>query len=87
MSLEPEKQVRIIDIINDFFGGGLEDIIEEMPKLRAENERLQSENDKLRKALKAILNDVGYKNPMRMTTEISDKILEDAAGALNDKIL
>ena len=42
--------------------------------------------EKLRKALTAILNDAGYHNPMRMTTEISDKILEDAAGALHDYI-
>ncbi len=46
---------------------------------------LRAENEKLREALKSILNDVGYHNPMRMTTEISDKILEDAAGALHDK--
>ena len=49
----------------------------------ADYNRVAVENDKLRKALKAILNDAGYHNPMRMTTEISDKILEDAAGALD----
>ena len=52
--------------------------------IEAENERLRAEIEKMRGALTAILNDVGYHNPMRMTTEISDKILEDAAGALND---
>lgn len=51
--------------------------------IEKENEKLRAENEKLREALKSILNDVGYHNPMRMTTEISDKILEDAAGALN----
>lgn len=51
--------------------------------IEAENERLRAENEKLRKALTAILNDKGYYNPMTMTTEISDKVLEDAAGALN----
>lgn len=51
--------------------------------IEKENEKLRAENEKLRKALTSILNDVGYHNPMRMTTEISDKILEDAAGALN----
>lgn len=51
----------------------------------ADYNRVAVENDKLRKALKAILDDAGYHNPMRMTTEISDKILEDAAGALHDK--
>lgn len=54
--------------------------------IEAENERLRAENEKLREALTAILNDVGYHNPTRMTTEISDKILEDAAGALHDNI-
>ena len=51
--------------------------------IEVENERLRAENEKLRKALTAILNDKGYYNPMTMTTEISDKVLEDAAGALN----
>ena len=46
-------------------------------------EAVAKEIEKLRGALTAILNDVGYHNPMRMTTEISDKILEDAAGALD----
>lgn len=44
-NLTAENKTRIIDIINDFFGGGLEDIIEEMPKLRAENEKLKKELD------------------------------------------
>lgn len=52
--------------------------------IEVENERLRAENEKLRKALTAILNDKGYYNPMTMTTEISDKVLEDAAGALHD---
>lgn len=47
-NLTTENKTRIIDIINDFFGGGLEDIIEEMPKLRAENEHLRAENERLR---------------------------------------
>lgn len=46
-------------------------------------EAVAKEIEKLRGALTAILNDAGYHNPMRMTTEISDKILEDAAGALH----
>lgn len=57
-----------------------------MKKLMDENGLLRSENEKLRQALTAILNDVGYHNPMRMTTEISDKVLEDAAGVLHDYI-
>ncbi len=54
--------------------------------LLEQNDSLRAENAKLREALTAILNCVGYHNPMRMTTEISDKILEDAAGALHDYI-
>ena len=50
----------------------------------ADYNRAAVKSEKLWKALKAILNDAGYHNPMRMTTEISDKILEDAAGALNE---
>jgi len=56
---------------------------EGLAELAAEINRLRVENERLRKALTAILNDVSYHNPMRMTTEISDKILEDAAGALD----
>ena len=52
-----------------------------------EIERLRAENAELRQALTAILNDVGYHNPMRMTTEISDKVLFEAKAALNEKIL
>jgi hypothetical protein len=54
--------------------------------IETENEELRAENERLRNALTAILNDVGYHNPTRMTTEISDKILEDAVGALHDHI-
>ena len=54
--------------------------------IEAENERLLAENEKLRKALTAIVNEVGFHNPTRMTTEISDKVLEDAVGALHDHI-
>ena len=64
------------------------DAIERLRERLAEadeaNRRVSDENAKLREALKSILNDAGYHNQMRMTTEISDKILEDAAGALND---
>lgn len=55
--------------------------------IETENEELRAENEKLRKALTAILNDVGFHNPTRMTTEISDKVLENAAGALNETVL
>ena len=48
-------------------------------------ERLLNENDKLRNALFAIVNEVGFHNPTRMTTEISDKLLYEAVGLLNDK--
>lgn len=78
----------------------IEKTVAEITRLRAENEKLDDtridyickinklvdEREALKKALRAILNDAGYHNPMRMTTEISDKILEDAAGALNDNI-
>ena len=63
---------------------GAEQMRDKLHKQADAIERLCAENEKLREALKSILNDVGYHNPMRMTTEISDKILEDAAGALND---
>ena len=62
---------------------GAEQMRDKLHKQADAIERLRAENEKLREALKSILNDVGYHNPMRMTTEISDKILEDAAGALN----
>lgn len=64
---------------------GAEQMRDKLHKQADAIERLRAENEKLREALKSILNDVGYHNPMRMTTEISDKILEDAAGALHDK--
>lgn len=63
-----------------------EDCLVFAKNIEEENERLLAENEKLRKVIKSILNDVGYHNPMRMTTEISDKVLEDAAGALHDYI-
>lgn len=63
---------------------GAEQMRDKLHKQADDIERLRAENEKLREALKSILNDVGYHNPIRMTTEISDKILEDAAGALND---
>ena len=64
---------------------GVEHIRGKMHKLADEIERLRAENDKLRNALFAIVNEVGFHNPMRMTTEISDKVLFEAAGVLNDK--
>ena len=63
---------------------GAEQMRDKLHKQADAIERLRAENEKLREALKSILNDAGYHNQMRMTTEISDKILEDAAGALND---
>ena len=65
---------------------GAEQMRDKLHKQADAIERLRAENENLRNALTSILNDVGYHNPMRMTTEISDKILEDAAGALNDNI-
>ena len=62
---------------------GAEHMRGKLHKQADEIERLRAENDKLREALTAILNDVGFHNPTRMTTEISDKVLEDAAGALH----
>ena len=54
--------------------------------IEVENESLRAENERLRNALTAIVNEVGFHNPTRMTTEISDKVLEDAVGALHDHI-
>jgi hypothetical protein len=62
----------------------MRDTIKERDILSGENYDLRAKNEKLRNALTSILNDAGYHNPMRMTTEISDKVLEDAAGALNE---
>ena len=61
------------------------DYIVKINKLVDERANLKKENELLRKALTAIVNDVGFHNPMRMTTEISDKLLYEAAGVLNDK--
>ena len=66
---------------------GVEDMRDTQHKHADEIERLRAENAELRQALTAILNDVGYHNPMRMTTEISDKVLFEAKAALNEKIL
>jgi len=49
---------------------GVEDMRDTQHKHAGEIKRLRAENAELRQALTAILNDVGYHNPMRMTTDI-----------------
>ena len=58
------------------------DYIVKINKLIDERANLKKENERLRKVLTAIVNEVGYHNPMRMTTEISDKVLFEAAEVL-----
>ncbi len=62
---------------------GVEDMRDKLHKQADEIERLRSENERLRKALKAILDDAADRNPVRMTFEVSDKVLVEAEGALN----
>lgn len=57
-----------------------------MKKLMDENGLLRSENEVLRKALTAILNDLSEGNPMRMTFEVSHKVVSEAEAALNDNV-
>ena len=47
--------------------------------------RAMVKNDKLHKALKNILDDATHRCPVRMTCEVSEKVLFEAEGALNGK--
>ncbi len=53
--------------------------------MRSRLHKQADEIERLRNALSNIVNEVGFHNPMRMTTEISDKVLFEAVGVLNDK--
>lgn len=61
------------------------DNTEKLAELQIAYEELKAENERLRKALKDILDDATDRNPVRMTFEVSDKVLVEAEGALHDK--
>lgn len=52
-------------------------------QMRDKIHKQADEIEKLRKALKDILEDATNRNPVRMTFEVSDKVLVEAEGALN----
>lgn len=53
--------------------------------MRSKLHKQADEIECLRKALKNILDDATNRNPVRMTFEVSDKVLVEAEAALHDK--